>query len=372
MYLRHTQAIIDLAAIKDNLRTIKNQLANPKTGVMAVVKANAYGHGLTAVAETALSAGCSHLAVALPDEGVALRQAGIAAPVIVLGLIAPDEADVCARHNLTVTVCADEHLPPLAAAARKTGRPVGAMLKVDTGMNRIGASHAEAIKLAGRLKNMAGLHFSGLFTHFASAGGPDLAYAHEQLGKFRALVGRLEETGLRPPLVSAAASGAIFTLPDSHFDLVRAGVAMYGLYPSDFIAARYKLSPALQLATRISYIKGLSANESVGYEMAWRAKEDCRIAVLPLGYGDGYSRLLSNRAQVLIGGRRCAVVGNVCMDQMMVCLGANCDAKAGDQAILVGRQGGEAITLEELAQTVGTINYELACNIAARVPRVYV
>ncbi|MDR2006229.1 MAG: alanine racemase [Acidaminococcales bacterium] len=372
MDLRHTQAVIDLTAIKDNLKTIRTRLVNPGTGIMAVVKANAYGHGLNAVAETALSAGCSHLAVALPDEGVALRQAGIAAPVIVLGLIAPEEADVCARHNLTVTVCADEHLPPLAAAAKKTGRPVGVMLKADTGMNRIGANHADAIKLAGRLKKMTGLHFFGLFTHFASAGGPDLAYAKEQLGKFRGLVFRLEELGLRPPLVSAAASGAIFTLPDSQFDLVRAGIAMYGLYPSDFIAARYKLSPALQLITRISHINDLPAAAPVSYEMTWRAKEDCRIAVLPLGYGDGYSRLLSNRAEVLIGGRRCAVAGNVCMDQLMVCLGANDDVRVGDQAVLIGRQGGDAITLEELARAAGTVNYELACNIAARVPRVYI
>jgi alanine racemase len=370
--LRHTRAAIDLAAIKNNLKTIKSHLASPGTGVMAVVKANAYGHGLTQVAETALAAGCSHIAVALPDEGVALRQAGLAAPVIVLGLIAPEEADVCARHNLTVTVCAEEHLPPLSAAAKKNGRPAGVVLKVDTGMNRIGANPGDAIKLAGRLKNMKGLHFAGLFTHFASAGGPDLDYAKGQLGKFRALVSRLEELGLRPPIVSAAASGAIFTLPESQFDLVRAGIAMYGLYPSDFVASRHKLSPALQLSTSVSYTKDLAAGESVGYEMAWRAKEDCRIAVLPLGYGDGYSRLLSNKAEVLIGGRRCRVVGNVCMDQTMVSIGADSAIKAGDQAVLIGRQGNDAITLEELARAAGTINYELACNIAARVPRVYV
>ena len=370
--MRHTKAIIDLAAIKNNLKVIKGRLRNPGTGVMAVVKANAYGHGLTVVAEAALSAGCSHLAVALPDEGVALRQAGIAAPVFVLGLIAPEEADVCARHNLTVTVCASEHLPPLVAAAKKTGRPVGVMLKADTGMNRIGAKEADAVKLAGQLKNMAGIHFSGLFTHFASAGGPDLSYAKEQFGKFRELVSRLEEMGLRPPLVSASASGAIFTLPDSQFDLVRAGLAMYGLYPSDFIAARHKLSPALKLATRISYVKDVAKGAAVSYEMTWRAKENCRIAVLPLGYGDGYSRLLSNRAEVLIGGRRYGVAGNVCMDQMMVCIDDNYDIKAGEEAVLVGEQGEDAITFEELARSAGTINYELACNIAARVPRVYI
>ena len=368
--MRYTQAIIDLAAIRGNLGLIKQKLA-ASGRLMAVVKANAYGHGLVRVAKAALESGCEQLAVAIPEEGIVLRAAGVAAPIAVLGLIPPEQAEECVINRLTVTVCEHGHLPPLSQAARKYGLPAGVLVKVNTGMNRIGANPREVPALIAAINQTPGISWAGLFTHFASAGGPDLSYADKQLDNFKQLLQTLTEGGLKPPLISSSASGAVFNLPHGHFDLARVGIAMYGLYPSDFIAQEHKLCPALQLVTRIAQIRAVAAGEPVGYEMNWREEENCLIAVLPVGYGDGYSRSLSNKASVLIGGRRYPAVGNICMDQMMVCLGQNSAAQPGDQAVLVGRQGGESITLEELALQANTINYELACNIAARVPRIY-
>jgi alanine racemase len=369
--MRHTRAIIDLAAIRNNLAIIQQHIS-PPSGVIAVVKANAYGHGLVEIAKASLEAGCSHLAVAVPDEGALLRSAGITAPIVILGLAAPEEAAACAERQLIATVCAEEHLPPLARAAHAYRQPVQVMLKVDTGMNRIGAPPQEALRLAGLLHEAEGLAFSGLFTHFASAGGPDLAYAKKQLAILQDLLAKLKTRGILPPVISAAASSAIFTLPGSHFSLVRAGIIMYGLESSEFLAQQVRFQPALQWVTRVSHVKKVSQGSLVGYEMTWRAEEDCWIATLPVGYGDGYSRLLSNKGFVLVGGRRRPIVGNVCMDQLMVSLGKECDAKPGDEAVLVGSQGRERVSFAELAKIVGTINYELACNISARVPRVYI
>jgi alanine racemase len=343
-----------------------------ETGIAAVVKANAYGHGLIRVADAALEFGCSHLAVAVADEGAALRRAGLKAPVIILGLISPQEALLCAENDLLVTVSAEEHLPPLKEAARAVGRSVGVLLKADTGMNRVGAVGPDAVDLAVKLSETAELVFYGMFTHFASAGGPDLRYAATQLSSFERLLAELSERGVRPPVISAAASGAVFNLPGSHFSLVRAGITMYGLSASEFLRERLKLQPALRLITRVAQLKKIAAGSAVGYEMTWRAERDTFIATLPVGYGDGYNRRLSNKASVLIAGRRRPVVGNVCMDQLMVSLENDGGVRVGDEAVLVGSQGGEEITLEELARLAGTINYELACAITERVPRIYV
>ncbi len=369
--MRHTRAIIDLSAIKHNIAIIKQQL-KPGTDVIAVVKANGYGHGAIEVARAALSAGVTRLAVAIPDEGVELRAAGITAPIIVLGLIADEEALLCAENHLTVTVCAPEHLPSLSRAAQRTGCPVSIVLKTDTGMGRIGAKKREALELAQVIKNSPGLDLASLFTHFASADKKDLTQAKQQLADFNLLLKNLEDLGLRPPLVSASASAAVFSLPDSQFDSVRLGIAMYGLYPSDEIRRYVELKPALSLTSRISYVKKLPAGSPVGYGATYHTKRDEYIATLPLGYGDGYSRRLSNQARVLINGRSYPVIGNVCMDQFMVSLGSDEAAQAGDLAVLVGQDGGECISLEELAALAGTINYELTCNISARVPRMYI
>lgn len=371
--MRYTRATIDLQAIRDNLSTIKKSIVNPdKTNIIAVVKANAYGHGLVPVAKAAVNWGVSHLAVAIPEEGQLLRQAKITAPVIVLGLIPSEDAELCVREKLIVTVSQPEHLEPLILAAKKLGQKACVMLKSDTGMHRIGADQEGVVKLAKVIHANNNLDFYGLFTHFASAGGPDLSYAKLQAEKFQKLVKEMTELSLRPPFVTASASGASFTMPDCQFDLIRAGIAMYGLYPSDFLQQNYSLEPALRLSTNISYLKKLPANTPVGYEMTYNTDKACYIATLPIGYGDGYSRRLSNKAKILVQGEFYPLCGNICMDQMMACLGPETTAKAGDEVVLVGKQGDNSISLEELAEIVGTINYELACAITQRVPRIYI
>ena len=371
--MRYTRAIINLKNIRENLSTIKRNLINPeKTSIIAVVKANAYGHGLIEIAKTATDWGTSHLAVAIPEEGLALRQAQINSPIILLGLIPPHDALLCVQQDLIVTVCQQDHLPPLIAAAKKLGKKTSVLIKFDTGMNRIGTDHQGVINLAKQISALDEIEFHGLFTHFASAGGPDLTYAKMQAVKFQALINDLQALGLRPPLVTTSASSASFTMPHCQFNAVRAGIAMYGLYSSNHLQAQYPLNPALKLVTNIAHLKKLPANQSVGYEMTYHTEKECYIATLPVGYGDGYSRSLSNKARVLINDKYYPLCGNVCMDQMMVCLDVENKAQVGDEVVLIGTQGEYSISLEELAQTAGTINYELACAIAARVPRKYV
>ncbi len=368
--MRHTRAIIDLGAIKHNIRILKERL-RPGAGITAVVKANGYGHGAVEVARAALMAGARDLAVAIPEEGKELREAGITAPITILGLIAPEEALLCAESGLTVTVCHPQHLPPLTAAAQQSGRRINTLLKIDTGMGRIGADAETAAAMAEIIPQSAGLKWAGVFTHFASADSGDLTEAKRQLAQFKDILCQLENGGLKPPFISAAASAAAFSLPESQFDSVRLGIAMYGLYPSEEIRRYVQLRPALSLLTRISHIKKVPAGAGIGYGPTYRAQADEYIATLPLGYGDGYSRLLSNKAKVLINKEFYPIVGNICMDQMMISLGKETDLKTGDLVTLVGAQDEKRVTLEELAALVGTINYELACNISARVPRVY-
>lgn len=370
--MRYTRAVINLDAIKYNIDIMKKCLKNPATGMMAVVKANAYGHGMVHVAKAALEAGCSHLAVAIPEEGIMLRESGIKEPVTILGLIAPEQAEECVEYGLTVTVFVKEHLECLIAAAKKTGKKAKIALKSDTGMHRIGADNSGIMEMASFVKTQPLLSFDCIFTHFASAGGPNLEYAKKQEELFAELIKSLENEGLRPSIVSACASGGMITMPDSQYDFVRAGISMYGLYPSDFIHEKYTFKQVMSLVTNIAYIKKVKKGTPIGYEMTWTADKDVYIATLPVGYGDGYNRRLSNKGYVLIGGERCPIAGNVCMDQMMVCLGETTDAAVGDEVVLVGSQGGNSITFEELADIVGTINYELACAVSARVPRVYV
>ena len=370
--MRCTRALIKLDAIKYNISLMRKQMENTNIGIMAIVKANAYGHGLVPVAKAAVEAGCSHLGVAIPEEGIALRESGIKEPILVLGLIAPEQAGECIANSLTVTVFDKTHLSCLIDAAGQNGVKAKIALKSDTGMHRIGADNDGILEMAEFVQKQPLLSFDCLFTHFASAGGPDLEYAKKQEKLFAKLVKSLEEKGMRPPLVSACASGGMLTMPESRYDLVRAGISMYGLYPSDFIREKYAFKQAMSFVTQISHIKKVEKGTPIGYEMTWSAETDVYIATLPVGYGDGYSRLLSNKGYVLIGGEYCPIAGNICMDQMMVCLGEKTVACVGDEAVLVGSQEGKSITFEDIATLTGTINYELACAVAARVPRIYI
>jgi alanine racemase len=368
--MRPTYAEIDLAAIRHNIRQIRD-VVGPAVKLVAVVKANAYGHGAVKVSLAALEAGADCLAVAIPEEGAELRGAGIAVPIFILGLTPPDQARLVVDYHLTAAVATMDCIRALSHAARDAGRRCRVMLKTDTGMGRIGIAPVQLEEFRQYIQASPCVELVGIFTHLASADAADKTYAEKQLAVFKAAVDRLASK-TKLTYISAANSAATIDLPQAYFNTVRAGIIIYGLPPSHEMHKTLDLRPAMQFKTRIAYIKEVSPGTSVSYGCTFTTERSTFLATLPVGYADGYSRHLSNKAAVLIGGKRRPVVGRVCMDQIIVDLGPDNDAVIGDEAILVGRQGKEEITLTELADLAGTINYELACAISPRVPRVYV
>lgn len=357
---------IDLKAIERNVFLMRS-LVGPETMVQAVVKADGYGHGAVQVAAAALRAGAQRLGVALLEEALELRQAGIGVPIQVLSEIPPEGADDAVEQRITCTVYSAEAGEALSNAAIRQGKNAQVHMKVDTGMHRIGVRPSFFKGLLRQVAAMPGIEVEGCFTHFALADEPADGYTEQQLDMFLRL---REEHGSQIPVWHAANSAGALFFPDSRLDMVRIGIAMYGLQPSTSQPAGVELSPALALRARLSYVQDIRKGEGVSYGLTFRAAEDTRIGTVPLGYGDGYSRLLSNKASVLIMGVRYPIVGNICMDQLMVNIGGS-PYEPGENVTLVGADGDETVTLEELAVIVGTINYELACMLGSRLPRVY-
>ena len=339
--------------------------------MIAVVKANAYGHGAIPVSRSALGAGADWLAVAIPEEGIELRAAGIRAPILVLGLTLPEQAHLFAEHDLTATVATLEGLQAFQQIGERYKQPVRVMLKLDTGMGRIGVQPEDAVSFARQAQNLSGLKIQGLFTHFATADEADPTFTLTQLDRLRQALAGLQAAGVDLPIVSAANSAATDSYPDAFFNAVRPGIILYGLPPDPGMKLHLALEPVMSLVTRIVFIKHVPAGTPVNYGCTYRTAAPTWLATLPIGYADGYSRHLSNKATVLVRGSRRSVVGRICMDQTVIDLGPDCDAAVGDEVVLCGRQGDAEITLTELAGLAGTINYELACGISPRVPRIY-
>ena len=361
---------VDLSAIAGNVQQLR-RLVGPGTDLLAVVKAHAYGHGAVPVAKTALAAGARMLGVTCLDEALELRAAGITADILMLGYAPAWQATTIGAQDLVVPSYYPDLLAPLEASARALGRPARLHLKVDTGMSRFGALPCDLAALAGRAMALPGLRVEGAFTHFATADSADEAPAREQLARFRAALRRLEELGCRPRWRHAANSAASFRLPESHFDLVRPGAALYGLDPSPATPCPPGFRPALTFQCLVAQVKTIPAGASVGYGATWRAARPSRIAVLQAGYADGLRRSPRGWGEVLLGGRRAPIVGVVCMDLCIVDVTDLPPVRAGDVAVLLGRQGGQAITVDEVAARLGTIGYEVLCGLASRVPRVY-
>ena len=355
-------ATVDLDAIRANVRALLGCLA-PGVGLMAVVKANGYGHGAVPAARAALEAGARWLGVAHVEEGLALRRAGIGAPVLVLVPPPPEDLDGALAAELSLTVCSREHAEAAAARARAAGRMARLHLKVDTGMGRLGADPAGAQELVRAIRALPGATLEGLFSHFATADESDLSFARSQMEAFRALTGGLTAAGLRPAVCHMANTAAILNLPGCHFDLVRAGIGVYGIYPSPHVPRTVALRPALSWTTRIAFIKEVAPGTPISYGRTYVTQGARRIAALPVGYGDGYPRLLSNRGRVLVRGRRVPVVGRVCMNLTLVDVTEVPGVREGDEAVLLGRQGDEEITAEDLAALARTIPYEITCGI---------
>ncbi len=363
---------IDLGAIAHNTKEIR-RVTVPSAKVMAVVKANAYGHGAAEVSRVALAHGAQWLGVVRAAEGLALREAGIEAPVLILGYVPPEQSGEVVRRRLSQAVYSREMVLALAKAAKAEGVRARVHFKIDTGMGRLGwVSGPDTAGEILELARLPHLEAEGIFTHFATADSPDKSYAQVQFNKFNALIEELRRNGLEIPVKHMANSAALLKMPETHLDLVRAGISVYGLYPSGEVdKSVIALRPALSLKTVVAYIKHVPAGFKVSYGCTFTTNKPTVIATLPVGYADGYSRSLSSKGEVLLHGRRAPVVGRVCMDQTMVDVGHIPGVKIGDEAVLIGRQGDEEISADEVAAKLDTINYEVTCMINSRVPRVY-
>lgn len=369
---RPVWAEINLTNLKYNLEQIKKQLGSGPN-ILAVVKADAYGHGVVPIASTLVEAGIGRLAVALPEEGVELREAGFILPVQILGEILPSQYPLIMNYNLIPTVSKEETLRGLNQLARKKGTIKKVHLKVDTGMGRIGffpdSTGVDFVQKAVLLSN---IEVEGLMTHFARADEEDKEYTVQQWEKFNRFISKLEESGIYIPIKHAANSAAIIDLPAYALNMVRPGVMLYGMRPSAQVDADFALRPVLSWKTRVVFLKEVAAGTSISYGGIYRTEQRAKIATLPMGYADGFFRSLSNQGQVLIHGKRAPIRGRVCMDQFMVDVTDIPRVKTGDEVVLIGTQQGARITATEMADLIGTINYEITCSISKRVPRIYV
>jgi alanine racemase len=367
--LRAARAEIDLAAVAENVRTLGAAVA--PASICAVVKADGYGHGAIAVSEAALAAGASWLGVALVEEGAVLRKAGIEAPILLLSQPRPQDMRAAVKWGLRVTVYSTEGIDALAAAAAAARTQARAHLKIDTGMNRVGSRPTDALRLA---KEMAGhelVEFESAYTHCAVADEPGEAFTDTQLDRFDEVIAELDAAGLRPALLHAANSAAAIDHPRARYDMVRAGIALYGISPAPALSDRLRLRPALSLVSEVSFVKRVSAGEGISYGLRHRFDRDTNVATVPIGYADGVPRALSSSGgEVLVGGRRRPITGVITMDQLMVDCGDD-DVEPGDEVVLLGAQGNERIAADEWADQLGTIAYEIVCGIGPRVPRRY-
>ena len=358
---------VDLSAIRDNVRAMRAQVpGNAK--LLAVVKADAYGHGAVQVSRAALAAGASWLAVARAGEGAQLREAGITAPILVLGALTEAEAPVIAAAGLTATVCDPAHADVLRKAAAQAGRPVSCHLKLDTGMGRIGLRTPEEVRaVLARLEACGdAVRPEGAFTHFADADGNDLTFTREQLRRFRAL------TDLLPGgmLLHCANSAAIHRLmPEAAFGMVRMGISLYGCPP---VPTDCPLRPAMRWTAPVTQVKRIEPGDTVSYGRTFTAPAPTLVATVACGYGDGYHRAAGGKAQALIRGRRVPVIGRICMDQLMLDVTGVPDAAPGDTVTLLGRDGDACITADELAGWAGTISYEILLAATGRVNRTWI
>lgn len=368
--MRPTQAVIQLGNYAHNLREIRAH-AHADALLMPVVKSNAYGHGLVPMAHKALECGASMLAVAIAEEAATLREAGVVSPILVLGGILPQTVPLVIEYGLQQTVFDLERLEAIAVNARAARKQAAVHIKVDTGMNRIGVKRMDVFdKMLNMLQTHTHVRLEGLYTHFATSDESDKSFANEQFALFMRFVQRARERGFKP-LLHAANSGAVCDLPETHLDIIRPGIISYGYYPSPHVKKDIVLRPVMRLITSVVDVKDIAAGESVSYGATFTAQRETRVATLPIGYGDGYHRAMSGKAQVLIHGKHAPVIGTICMDQLMIDVTDIHDVGLGDEAVLIGAQGAEVITADDLASWSRTINYEVLLSITERVPRVY-
>ena len=367
---RPTEAHVSLAALTHNCRQA-GALVGDRVRVIAVVKADGYGHGAAAAARAFLRGNAALLGVSSLAEGVELRAAGIDAPIVVLGGLFPGEAAEAVAHDVAVAAWTRELVDALAAAARSAGRTARLHVKIDTGMTRLGLDAADVREFGRALRSMADVEIAGVFSHLSSADDVAQASVQAQIERFRGAVGALREAGIAPGLVHLANSAAVLSAPAAHFDAVRPGIMLYGYAPAPHLATRVALRPAMQLVTRLAQVRRVPAGRPVGYAGSWVASRPSTIGTLPIGYADGYHRLASNRAAMVVRGRRVPIAGRVCMDHVMIDVTDVPGAAVGDRVVLMGQSGGAAVWADELASWCETIPYEMLTAVGKRVPRLH-
>lgn len=376
-FCRDTWVEVDLDAIRLNVQSLRNHLP-ASTHIMAIVKADGYGHGSVQIANQALASGATELGVAMLDEAIVLRNAGITAPILVLGYTPIDSIGLAKQWNIQLTAYHREWITQATSVLEKTETDseearVGIHIKLDTGMGRLGIrENSELLAMIESVQLSDFLEWSGIYTHFACADEEDTTHVREQHDRFQSMLLVVTDAGYQLPKVHCCNSAAAMAFPEWGYDMVRFGIGLYGLYPSSYIKQQQimNLYPALRLITKVAHVKQPDHAYTVSYGATYKAEANVQVATLPIGYADGFSRLLSNCGYVLHRGMRVPVIGRVCMDQIMVRID-NENAHVGDEIVIYGRQGEEEISLDEVAEQLGTINYEVACMLNYRLPRVY-
>jgi alanine racemase len=365
---RPTRIRVDLDAISSNLRAIRARVNVP---VMAIIKANAYGHGLLPVARHLQAQGVDQLGVAFVEEGIALREAGITIPILVLGGMFGPQVAHFIEHDLEITVSSLAKLRQVEAAAEALGRKAVVHLKIDTGMERIGVHSYSCGPFIEAACQSRWCTIKGIYSHLACADDPGSPMTAQQLERFLDACAHFERIGAPMPLRHLANSGGVLHFPETWLDMVRPGIALFGVLPDASARRTLELRPALSLVSQVVYFKVVKSGHPVSYGATWAPMQDSRVVTIPIGYGDGWPRALSSRGSVLIRSQRHPMVGRVCMDQFMVDLGAGGSAYNEDEVVLIGRQGDEAITVEDVAMAAGTIPYEILTGLNERIPRLY-
>jgi alanine racemase len=366
---RPTRIVVDLDALSHNLHALRIHAGVP---VMGIVKANAYGHGLVPVARHLQAQGAEQLGVAFLEEGVALRRAGITLPILVMGGIFGPQAAQLIAEDLEITVSSLDKLRQVEAAAQALGRQATIHLKIDTGMERIGVHSYHAGPFIEAAVASRWCRVKGVYSHLACADDPGSPMTRQQLGRFLEACAHFERIGAPMPLRHLANSGGLLHFPETHLDMVRPGIALYGVLPDPASRPAVALRPVMSLVSQVVYFKVVPAGHPVSYGATWAPTADTRVVTVPIGYGDGFPRALSSRGEVLIRGRRHPIVGRICMDQFMVDIGPQGTAYNEDAVVLIGRQGDQAIGCEAVAQAAGTIPYEILVGLNGRIPREYV
>ncbi|TDO86493.1 alanine racemase [Halanaerobium saccharolyticum] len=361
---------IDLSALKINYNFIRSKI-NKKTKIAAVVKANAYGHGAVRVAQKLSQLGVEYFCVGSPDEGIELRKAGITEPILVLAEVLPDQYDDIIQGDLIQTAACSETLEALNEAGIRAAKTIKVHLKIDTGMGRIGFFPEKLPEVYTSAQKLDNIQIEGVFSHLAAADEENKEFSYLQLQKFNSALEKIKNAGFHLPLVHIANSAAVIDLKESSLDLVRPGIMLYGLLPSAELNQEADLKPLLSFKTRVVQLRQLPAGSAVSYGSTYKTENEEKLAVLPIGYKDGYPRLLSNQGEVLIKGKRAPIRGRVCMGQTIVSVDQIENVEVGDEVVLIGKQGAEEISASEIARLCGTINYEIVCGLSERLEKIY-